>query len=173
MKSYEERRAEQRLELIQLCQQIKDEMVKQGREHLILRHATTNPYISAADISTDMFNDYDLHSETTMIYFDETAGDFLRLQIDGIFIDNDALKFYVTVRADEERQTLVMNTEELCVADDTVFARPEDCCFILVPECEYDPCYVLKVYYSILTKQDGYEDMYVKTANKSIHHYNN
>ena len=49
--------------------------------------------------------------------------------------------------------------EELCVADDTVFARPEDCCFILVPECEYDPCYVLKVYYSILTKQDGYEDM--------------
>ena len=125
MKSYEERRAEQRLELIQLCQQIKDEMVKQGREHLILRHATTNPYISAADISIDMFNDYDLH----------------------------------TVRADEERQTLVMNTEELCVADDTVFARPEDCCFILVPECEYDPCYVLKVYYSILTKQDGYEDM--------------
>ena len=87
MKSYEERRAEQRLELIQLCQQIKDEMVKQGREHLILRHATTNPYISAADISIDMFNDYDLHSETTMIYFDETAGDFLRLQIDGIFID--------------------------------------------------------------------------------------
>ena len=91
MKTYEERRAEQRLELIQLCQQIKDEMVKQGREHLILRHATTNPYISTADISIDMFNDYDLHSETTMIYFFVSAGDFFRLLFVGIFIVNVAV----------------------------------------------------------------------------------
>ena len=146
--------------IVELCDQIKRKLVEQGREHLILRKAATNDAFEKSDIDIecrdfddeeDTYNDWGMDCETRLISYD--CGGYSRtLQMDGIAIEDDVLKFYLTevemsCEGDEDIDTYYEDIEGLL---------DEECWWMSGgdPEFEFRPEEVLDFYLKLLTGDD-------------------
>ena len=79
----------------ELCERIKEELVKQGKDSFILYVAETNDMVSESDLPEDLYWDIDAHGQSQLAGF-ETGSYYRAIGVDGLYIEEDKLKFYLS-----------------------------------------------------------------------------
>lgn len=143
-----------------LCNQIKEIMKQQNREQLILRIAYINNDDDWDDdeedeyesnIDEDTYSEYSLDSDTRLVSYD--CGNYSRtLQMSGVLLEDDELKFYLievdmSENGDEDKNLYIEDIDGLM--DDRCWWWSYN-----MPENIFDPEKVLKTYIELLSNED-------------------
>ncbi len=78
----------------ELCERIKEELVKQGKKSFIMYVAETNDMVSESDFPEDFYWD-SAHYEIRLGGF-ETGSYYRAIGVDGLYIEDDELRFYLS-----------------------------------------------------------------------------
>lgn len=143
--------------LVELSNQIKTLLEGQGKDHLVLSVAFTNKDFNIDEIGDaydelcDENSDWDMGCETRLVSYD--CGGYSRaLQLDGVVIEDNMLKFYlseVEMSADGDDDVETWKTDLDGMLDDRAWWIAGG-----NPEVEFNPERVLNFYVDVLTNED-------------------
>ena len=144
--------------LTELSNQIETLLEGQGKDRLVLRVANTNEDFDIDEIDGDVLDElYDAYSgwsmdwETRLVSYD--CGGYSRtLQLDGVVIEDDTLKFYlseVEMGDDGDDDVKTWKTDLDGMLDDRAWWMAGG-----NSEVEFDPERVLNFYVDVLTNED-------------------
>lgn len=145
--------------LVELSNQIKTLLEGLGKDHLVLRVANTNKDFDIDEIDEDVLEELrdacnensSFDVESRLVGYD-CGGWFRALQLDGVVIEDDTMKFYLTEveisdNGDDDVQTWKTDLDGML--DDRAWWMAGGNSAV-----EFDPERVLNFYVDILTKED-------------------